>query len=95
MGDKKFSTIETYLLVCAALIVDAINWIPVINLLTAPASLLGFQLYFKMKGVKSRWSLAGNLIDLIPIVSALPSVTAGVIMTIVVANKKAKIINEV
>ena len=87
---KKFSIVEAYLLVCCGLIVDAINWIPLINILTAPVSLLGFQFYFKMKGVKGGYSLAGNLVDVIPIVSAFPSVTLGIILTIAVANKKEK-----
>lgn len=84
MGNQpKISESEAYFLVCFALLADAVNWIPLGNFFVTAISLPAFQLYFKMKGVNGAWSFGGNLIEFIPVISAMPAVTAGVVVTII------------
>lgn len=83
-SEPKITTPEIYFLLVFALLADAINWIPFINLFVTMVTLPGFQFYFKMKGVRSGWSLGGNLAEFIPLVSFLPAVTAGVLITILI-----------
>lgn len=88
-NQPKISLPEAYFLVSFAVIADLINWIPIVNIISGTATLLGFQLYFIMKGVRGIWSLAGNAVDLIPGLSALPAVTAGVLATIIIDRATA------
>ena len=83
-NEPKISLPEAYLLIAFALIADLINWIPIVNWLVTAVTLPGFQLYFRMKGVKGIWGLAGNLVELIPFLSVLPGITAGVVATIII-----------
>ena len=79
----KISMVEGFLLVVFALIADAINWIPILNWIVTIVTLPSFQIYFMIKGVKGYYNLAGNVIELIPLLSWLPAVTAGVVATII------------
>lgn len=89
-NQPKISTTEAYYLIVFAIIADLINWIPIVNFLVTAVTLPGFQFYFKIKGVKGIYSLAGNLAELIPVVSILPAITAGVITTIIVDRVSAR-----
>ena len=81
-AEPKISAGEIYFLLAFALLADAVNWVPVVNWLVTLVTLPGYQFYFKMKKVGGLWSLAGNLVELIPFVSILPAITAGVLATI-------------
>jgi len=88
-NQSKISLPEAYLLVSFAVIADLVNWIPIVNIFSSVATLLGFQLYFIIKGVRGIWSIAGNGVDLIPGLSVLPAVTAGVLATIIIDRATA------
>lgn len=81
-AEPKISGGEIYFLLAFALLADAVNWAPIVNWIVTMVTLPGYQFYFKMRGVNGAWSLGGNLIELIPLVSMLPAVTAGVLATI-------------
>lgn len=89
MQEAKISTVEAYYLIVFAIMADLVNWIPIVNILTTVVTLPVFQFYFRIKGVKSMYSLAGNLAEVIPFVSVLPAITAGVLVTIIVDWKSA------
>ena len=78
-------------MVALALIADLLNWIPVVNWLITAITLPSFQFYFKMKGIRSGWSLAGNLAEVLPLVSVLPLITAGVVITIIMDRLSEKL----
>ena len=80
----KISAPEAVLLITFALIADLLNWIPIVNWIVTAITLPGFQLYFMMKGVRGYASLAGNLVEFVPFLSALPAVTAGVVAVIII-----------
>ena len=84
---SRISTVEAYFLIAFAIIADLINWIPFMNWFVTVITLPAYQFYFHSKGVKSWWSLAGNLGEALPIFSILPLVTGGVVATIIMANK--------
>ena len=88
-NQPKISLPEAFFLVSFALIADLINWIPYINFVVTAMTLPAFQLYFYFKGINGVFSLAGNLIDAIPFASIVPSVTAGVLATIIMDRKQA------
>ena len=90
MQEPKISIVEAYFLIVFAIIADLINWIPIINILTTIVTLPVFQFYFMIKGVKGIYSLAGNIAELIPGLSVLPAITAGVVTTIIVDRVQAK-----
>lgn len=87
--EPKISMPEAYFLIAFAVIADLINWIPVINWLVTLITLPGFQFYFAMKGVKGAYSLGGNLIEMVPGLSILPGITAGIIATIMIDRLEA------
>lgn len=80
--EPKISTAEAILLIFFALIADAINWIPILNIISAIITFVITQLYFRMKGVKATWNLVMELPEFIPVISVLPLTTAGVAITI-------------
>ena len=88
-GGAKISMVEGFLLVSFALIADALNWIPVLNWVITVVTLPSYQIYFMIKGVKGYYNLAGNLAELLPVLSALPAITAGVVATIIVDRVSA------
>jgi hypothetical protein len=59
-------------------------WIP--DIITFPIT----QIYFRMKGVRGTYALAGNLLELIPYVSALPMRT-GLILATIIIDRSPKI----
>lgn len=83
-GGAKISMVEGFLLISFALIADAINWVPVLNWIVTIVTLPSFQIYFMIKGVKGYYNLAGNVAEFLPVVNALPAVTAGVVATIII-----------
>ena len=74
-NQPKISTTEAVFLIMAAIIADSINWIPVVNWIVAAVMFPVTQIYFRMKGVKATYALVGNIIEMIPILSALPAYT--------------------
>lgn len=83
-AEPKISAPEIYLLLAFALVADAVNWIPIINWFVTIVTLPGYWLYFKLKGVSGVWSMTGNLVELIPVVSIVPAITFGVLATILI-----------
>ena len=92
----KISSFDATILIIVAVIFDLFNWIPIINIFITFVSLVGFQLYFFLKGVKkAKYSLAGNVFELVPALSILPAITAGVVATIIaqrILEKKENLI---
>lgn len=75
-------------------IVALISLIPVIGQIALvvmwfadPIVLFIIQFWLIMKGLKGLWALAGNLLEFIPYVDALPLRTIGLIITIYLANR--------
>src|SRR3989344_7668550 len=83
ISSSKFSPMEIYLLITFAIIADLINWIPVVNWIVTLITLPAFQLYFYLKGMRGIYSLVGNAIELVPVLSILPGVTTGIVLAIV------------
>lgn len=74
---------EAYLLIAFAVIADLINWIPVLNWIVTLVTLPAYQIYFYMKGMRGIYTMTGNLIELIPALSALPGITTGVVVAVI------------
>ena len=85
----KISYIEAFLIMAVVILADLVElvlvffglpdfWIP--DIISFPIT----QIYFRMKGVKGELALVGNLLELIPYVSALPMRTALVAAVIVI-----------
>lgn len=79
---NKINTAEAILLIMCAIAVDAINWVPVVNWIVGIVALPATQLYLRLKGIRGVHMFIGNLIEFIPIVSALPVYTAAMAATI-------------
>ncbi|HDH31260.1 MAG TPA: hypothetical protein ENH26_00610 [Candidatus Wolfebacteria bacterium] len=54
----------------------------ILDLITFPVT----QFYFRIKGVRSTYDLATNILECIPYLGALPMRTVGLIITIYLAN---------
>src|SRR3989344_6893565 len=80
---SKILPMEAYFLIAFAVIADLINWIPVVNWVVTLITLPAFQLYFYLKGMRGIYSLVGNVIELVPVLSILPGVTTGIVLAIV------------
>jgi hypothetical protein len=85
----KISAPEAYLLLAFAVILDLISIIPLINELTAVVATAGYQLYYFLKGVRGYAGLATNIIEFFPALSALPGITAGVGIVILIDRATA------
>ncbi len=81
-----FSYAEICFLSMFAIIADLVNTIPVVNIFCAIVTLFITQIYFVLKGVKWGYNLAMELVEFIPVVSILPAVTAGIVITIFITN---------
>jgi len=89
--EPKISDGEAVLLILFALLADLLNWIPGINILITLITLPILQFYFiVIKRIKSYYSIAGNILELIPVLSILPAITGGVVATILLDRKKAR-----
>jgi len=88
----KISLGEAFFLVAFAIIADLINWIPVINWVATAVTFPAYQLYFYMRGLKGAYALGGNIIELIPAISVLPAITAGVVATIIANRTKSSVL---
>ncbi len=72
------------------MILDLISIIPILNIITAIIATGSIQLYYFIKGVPGWYaSLAGDIIEYIPALSALPGITLGVIATILIDRATA------
>ena len=90
--ERRLSIIDSIILVTIALFFDLLSIIPFLNIITSAISTFSFQVYFYLKGVKkAQYSLIGNLVEFIPILSILPAVTLGVVVTIVIDRNREKI----
>lgn len=88
--EPKISTAEAILLIIFALIADVINLIPLINILATVITFTLTQLYFRMKGIKATFNMVMQFLEFIPVISALPLTTVGVIVVIILDhNQKA------
>jgi len=89
--EPKISLPERYFLIVFAVLADLINWIPIVNILVTIIILPAFQFYFIIKGVRGTYSLMGQIMELIPVLSILPSITTGIIITIIIDYKGIKL----
>lgn len=91
----KISNIEAFLIMCLVLLADIVElvlalfllpdfWIP--DIITFPIT----QIYFRMKGVRGDYALIGNLLELIPYVSALPMRTA-LVGAVIIIDRSPKL----
>lgn len=78
----KISTPEAILILMITVIADLISIIPVINWLVSVVMFPVTQFYLRMKGLKGTTMLIGNIIELIPGLSALPAYTTAMTITI-------------
>lgn len=85
-NQPKINLGEAYFLIAFALIADFINMFPLFNWLVTVITLPAYQFYFRMKGIKGTYSLVGNLIELVPVLSILPALTTVVVATIIITN---------
>ncbi len=88
---KKIELPETILLLLYIIPLDVIGLILVfaglddffmLDLLTFPVT----QFYFRMKGIRCTYDLVASILEVIPYVGSLPIKTAGVAITIWMAN---------
>ena len=95
-SQPKISYIEAFLILCLVLLADIVElvlvffglpdfWLP--DIIAFPIT----QIYFRMKGVKGELAMVGNLLELIPYVSALPMRTAAVLAVIIMDRAPAQI----
>src|SRR3989344_5633509 len=78
----KISVVEAVLCIFLALGFDILDFIPFISFFSGVIGFCVFQFYFIMKRVKSGPNIVANAIDMLPFLSWLPSVTAGVVVVI-------------
>lgn len=82
-SQNKIPLPEEYLVTAFAVVCDMLNWIPLLNIIVTAVTLPAFQLYFMLRGIRGTYSLAGNLIELVPGLSVFPGLTAGIIITFI------------
>lgn len=80
----KISTPEAILILMLTLIADLISVIPIVNWLVSIIMFPATQFYLRLKGIKSLYMTIGNVIELIPVLSALPAYTTAMAITIYV-----------
>ena len=81
--EPKISDGAIYYLIVFAVIADLINLLPLVNILSTLITLPIFQIYFRLKGIKSTSFVVSQMIEFIPIISILPATTAGVVIVII------------
>ncbi len=82
-NEPKISPVEIYFLMALAIVVDLINWIPLVNVPVSFVALIAFPWYFKKKGVPAYPAIISGLVGFIPVLSVLPETIAGVIACII------------
>jgi len=80
----KISTPEAILILMITAIADLISIIPLVNWLVSVVMFPVTQFYLRLKGIKGTYMVIGNIIELIPILSALPAYTTAMAITIYV-----------
>ena len=90
----KMSGVEVYFLIAFALIIDGVNWIPIVNDIADLFSTAAFQIYFFLKGIRGLWSAGGSLLEAFPVISVLPFTTAGIVATVIADRLEAKAMNK-
>ena len=80
----KISTPEAILILMVTAIADLISIIPLVNWLASIVMFPVTQFYLRLKGIKGMYMMIGNVIELIPILSALPAYTTMMAITIYV-----------
>ncbi len=96
-NEPKISTPEAILWIILAVIADLLSIIPVVNWIVWIIMVPATWLYFKMKGVQSKYAAIGSIIEVIPVISALPGYTVEMIVAIYMDrhpnSKLAKVAN--
>ncbi len=89
--EPKISLPEALLVLEFVLIIDVVGLLlalvgvgEVVNTILDIATFPVTQIYFRMKGVRAGYDLAAGLLELIPVVNALPLRTIGVLVTIAI-----------
>lgn len=91
MNQSKISVPEAIFLIIGAIFVDVLDFIPFVDVIASICSIMIFQIYFLLRGIRGTYSLVGNIIDLVPFIGLLPATTAGVVVTIIIdRNEKLK-----
>ena len=80
----KISTPEAVLILMVTAIADLISIIPLMNWLVSVIMFPVTQFYLRLKGIKGMYMLIGNVIEVIPVLSALPGYTVAMAITIYV-----------
>lgn len=83
-NQPKISTPEAILILMVTVIADLISIIPLVNWLASAVMFPVTQFYLRLKGIKGTYMMIGNVIELIPILSALPAYTTAMAITIYV-----------
>ena len=93
---KKISMVEGLLLLMFVGFVDLLQFFvdfidggTISSFIINPPVFFITQFYLTMKGIKGVSNIAGNLVEFVPIVNALPIRTATMMLTIYMANKPA------
>lgn len=99
--EPKFSLVEIILMLMIVIPVDILEVVvafiiavPVIGQIAVMVMffvnlivLAIIQFWLWMKGIRGLWALSAQLLESIPLINALPLRTAGVIATIIIANR--------
>lgn len=80
----QISAIAIALLIIFALIADVLTLIPIINVFVTLTVSPVLYLYWKIKGVPAYPTLIAGAIEIIPVVSMLPSITAGILAVVLI-----------
>lgn len=94
-GGKKINEVEGGLVVFIVFVAEILefflNFVPILgwlaNIFLNTFVWLGVQFWLRIKGIKGTYYMASGLIDMIPIINALPTKTAALIATIKLHNK--------
>ena len=71
-------------MIIVGLIADLINLVPFVNILVTLIITPMLVIYFRLKKLPVHTSIATGLLELIPVLSILPGVTLGIIITILI-----------
>ena len=90
MHKPKLSGIEVALAILMAIVVDIIDFIPILDVIVSLGSFIIFWLWFTMRGVRQGWNIACQAVDVIPILDIIPATTLGILITVIIDRVPAK-----
>lgn len=99
--EPKFSLVEIILMLMITVPVDILEVVVALTIPIPVVGQIGLvvmfftnlivlaiiQFWLWMKGIRGLWALSAQLLESIPLINALPLRTAGVIATIIIANR--------